>query len=155
LSWNQLRSPTGRGGEELRTNHRDVRQPINRVGPGTLTVDSYPTSESPFDSGGDVIAQFIRSLQCSFDPDNLDLASSDLSGRFAVTSRSRQAALVAGEHAPKNRDRTLLRLSMRTAKADHFSANLGLSESQKRKCSYRYARNPTPVSLSVLPYDDG
>jgi hypothetical protein len=32
-------------------------------------VDSYPTSVSPFDSGGHMIAQFIRSLQCSFDPD--------------------------------------------------------------------------------------
>jgi hypothetical protein len=40
------------------------------------------------------------------------------SGRFAVTSRSHQAALVADQHAPKNGNSTLLRLRMRTAKAD-------------------------------------
>jgi hypothetical protein len=33
------------------------------------------------------------------DPDNFHLASRDLSGRFAVISRSHQAALVAGQHA--------------------------------------------------------
>ena len=59
-------------------------------------LDSHPTSESPFDSSGHVIAQFLRSLQRSLDPDNLHLAGGDLSGRFAVTSRSHQAALVAG-----------------------------------------------------------
>src|SRR6266567_5903596 len=75
-------------------------------------------SESPFDSSGHVIAQFLRSLQCSLDPDNFYLAGRDLSGRFAVTSRSHQAALMAGKHASKDRHRTLLRLSMRTAEAD-------------------------------------
>src|SRR5260370_17132077 len=83
-----------------------------------LTVDSYPTSGRPFYSGGDVIAQFLRSLQRPLDPDNFHLAGRNLSGRFAVTSRSRQAALVAGEHAPKDRHRTFLRLRIRTAKAD-------------------------------------
>jgi hypothetical protein len=57
-------------------------------------------------------------MQCRLDPDNLYLAGRDLSGRFAVASRSHQAALVAGEHAPKNRHRTFLRLRMRAAKAD-------------------------------------
>jgi len=79
--------------EERRTNHRDVRC---RVGLLTLTVDSYPTSEDAFDSSSHVIAQFLRSLQRSLDPDNLHLARCDLSGRFAVTSRSHQTALVAG-----------------------------------------------------------
>jgi Phage integrase family len=60
-----------------------------------------PTSESPFDSSGDVIVQFLRSLQCSLDPDNLHLAGRDLSSRFAVTSRSDQAALVAGNLADR------------------------------------------------------
>ncbi len=83
-----------------------------------LTVDSYPTSGRPFYSGGDVIAQFLRSLQRPLDPDNFYLAGRNLSGRFAVTSGSRQAALVAGQHAPKDRHRTFLRLRMRTAKAD-------------------------------------
>jgi hypothetical protein len=69
---------------------------VNRVSPLTLTVDSYPTSEGLFDSSGHVIAQFLRSLQCSLDPDNFHLAGRDLSGRFAVTSRSHEAALVAG-----------------------------------------------------------
>jgi hypothetical protein len=75
-----------------------------------LTVDSYPTSGGLFYSGGDVIAQFLRSLQRPLDPDNFHLAGRNLSGRFAVTSRGRQAALVAGEHAPKDRHRTFLRL---------------------------------------------
>jgi hypothetical protein len=101
--------------EEFRTNHRNVGQPHR---PLMLTVDSYPTSGRPFYSGGDVIAQFLRSLQRPLDPDNFHLAGRNLSGRFAVTSRSRQAALVAGEHAPKDRHRTFLRLRMRTAKAD-------------------------------------
>jgi hypothetical protein len=35
-----------------------------------------------------------------------------------VTLRSRQAALVAGQHAPKDRYRTFLRLRVRTAEAD-------------------------------------
>ena len=83
-----------------------------------LTVDSYPTSGHPFYSGGDVIAQFLRSLQRPLDPDNFHLASRNLSGRFAVTSRSHQAPLVAGEHAPKNGNSALLRLRMRTAEAD-------------------------------------
>ena len=93
-----------------------------------LTVDSYPTSGRPFYSGGDVIAQFLRSLQRPLDPDNFHLAGRNLSGRFAVTSRSRQAALVAGEHAPKDRHRTFLRLRMRTAKQFQpgLSANLTL-----------------------------
>jgi hypothetical protein len=83
-----------------------------------LTVDRYPTSGRPFYSGGDVIAQFLRSLQRPLDPDNLYLAGRDLSGWFAVTSRSHQAALVAGQHAPKDRYRTFLRLRMRRAEAD-------------------------------------
>jgi hypothetical protein len=89
--------------EELRTNHRDVRQPCRSS--DRSQVDSYPTSEAPFDSSGHVIAQLLRPLQRSLDPDNLYLAGRDLSGRFAVTSRSHQAALVAGQHAPKDRHR--------------------------------------------------
>ena len=54
------------------------------------------TSESPFDRGCHVITQFFRSTQGSLDPYNLHLAGRDLSGRFAVTSCSHQAALVAG-----------------------------------------------------------
>ena len=109
-----LRPVAGVMGKRART----IATFVNRVGPPTLTVDSYPTSESPFDSGGHVIAQFLRSLQRSLDPDNFHLAGRDLSGRFAVTSRSHQAALVAGKHASKDRHRTLLRLRMRTAEAD-------------------------------------
>jgi hypothetical protein len=97
---------------------RTIATFVSRVGPLRLTVDSYPTSESPFDSSGHVIVQFLRSVQRSFDPDNFYLAGRDLSGRFAVTSRSHQAALVTGQHAPKDRHRTFLRLRMRTAKAD-------------------------------------
>jgi hypothetical protein len=41
--------------EELRTNHRNVGQPCRS---SDAQVDSYPTSESPFDSSGHVIAQF-------------------------------------------------------------------------------------------------
>ena len=41
---------------------------------------------------GHIIAQFFCSLQCSFDPDNLDLSGGNLSGRFAATSRGQQAA---------------------------------------------------------------
>src|ERR1700746_1914959 len=76
------------------------------------------TSENPFDSSGHVIAQFLRPLQCPFDPDNLNLAGCDLSGGFAVSVRSQEAALVAGQHAPQDRHRTFLRLGMRTTKAD-------------------------------------
>ena len=101
--------------EEFR---RTIATLVNRVGPLTLTVDSYPTSESPFDSSSHVIAQFFRSLQRSLDPDNLHLAGRDLSGGFAVTLRGRQAALLAGQHPPKDRYRTFLRLGMRTAEAD-------------------------------------
>jgi hypothetical protein len=104
--------------EELRTNHSDVRQPVNRLGPPTPTVDSYPTSEGAFGSSGDVIAQFLRSQQGSLDPDNLHLAGGDLSGRFAVNGRSRQAAPVTCQHASKDRHGTFLRLRMRTAEAD-------------------------------------
>jgi hypothetical protein len=89
---------------------------VNRV--GSSDAHSRQLSESPFDSSGHVIAQFLRSLQGSLDPDNFYLAGRDLSGRFAVTSRSHQAALVTGQHAPKDRHRTFLRLRMRTAKAD-------------------------------------
>jgi hypothetical protein len=67
----------------------------------TLTVDTSPAAESPLDSSGHVIAQFLRSLQRSLDPDDLHFASRDLSGRFVVASRSRQAALMAGRHSPK------------------------------------------------------
>jgi hypothetical protein len=65
-------------------------------------LDSYPTSESPFDSSGYVIAQFFRSLQRFLNPDNFHLASRDLSGRFAVISCS-QAALVAGKNISLHR----------------------------------------------------
>jgi hypothetical protein len=58
--------------EEFRTNHRNVGQPHR---PLMLTVDSYPTSGRPFYSGGDVIAQFLRSLQRPLDPDNFHLAA--------------------------------------------------------------------------------
>ena len=75
-------------------------------------------SETLLDGSGHVIAQFLRSLQRSLDPDNLHLARRDLSRRFAVTSRSHQAALVAGQHASKDRHGTFLRLRMRTAEAD-------------------------------------
>jgi len=75
-------------------------------------------SKNSLDSSGYVIAQFLRSLQRSLDPDNFHLAGRDLSGRFTVTSRSHQAALVAGQHAPKNRSSTFLWLRMRTAEAD-------------------------------------
>ena len=74
---------------------RTVTTFVNRVDPLTLTVDSHPTSENPFDSSGHVIAQFFRSLQRSLDPDNLHLTSRDLPGRFAVTSRCYKATLVA------------------------------------------------------------
>ena len=59
-----------------------------------------------------------RSLQRSFNLDNLHLAGRDLSSRFVVASRGHQAALVAGQHAPKDRHRTFLGLRMRTAEAD-------------------------------------
>src|ERR1700722_12630126 len=91
---------------------------VNRAGPLTLTVANYPTSENPFDSSGHVIAQFLRSLQRSLDPDNLHPAGRDLSSRFGVISRRHQAALVADEHSPKNGNGTLHRLRMRTAEAD-------------------------------------
>src|SRR5208282_822801 len=76
------------------------------------------TSQSPLNSGGNIIAQFLRSLQCSLDPDNLHLAGGDLSSRFAVTSCSRQAAPVTCQHASKDWHGTFLRLRMRTAEAD-------------------------------------
>src|ERR1700676_4590308 len=60
----------------------------------------------------------LESSKRSLDPDNFHLARCDLSGRFAVASRSHQAALVACQHAPKDRHRTFLRLRMRTAEAD-------------------------------------
>jgi hypothetical protein len=101
--------------EELRTNFRDVRQPCRSSDPH---ADSYPTSESPFDSGGHVIARVLSSLQRSLDPDDFHLARRNLPSRFAVTSRSHQAALMAGQHSPKGRHRTFLRLRMRTAEAD-------------------------------------
>jgi hypothetical protein len=42
---------------------RTIAKLVNSVGPLTLTVDSYPTSESPFDSSGRGLAQFLRSPQ--------------------------------------------------------------------------------------------
>ena len=87
---------------------------------GSDSIDDLAQThlENPFDSSGHVIAQFLRPLQCPFDPDNLNLAGCDLSGGFAVTLRSRQAALVAGQHVSKNGSSTFLRLGMRTAQAD-------------------------------------
>jgi hypothetical protein len=79
----------------LRISARTIATIVNGVGSVALTADSHPTSKSPFDSIGHVIAQFLCSLQRSLDPDNLHLASRDLSGRFAMTARSHQAALVA------------------------------------------------------------
>lgn len=102
---------------ELLTNHRDSRQPVNRVDLLMLTVDGYLASQSPFDCCGHVVAQLLRSLQRPFNPDNLHLAGRDLSSRFVVASRGHQAALVAGQHAPKDRYRTLFRLRVCTAKA--------------------------------------
>jgi len=72
----------------------------------------------PIDNGGHVVAQFLRSLQRSLDPDNLHLARRDLPRRFPVTARSHQAALMASQHSPKERHCTFLRLRMRAAKAD-------------------------------------
>ena len=46
------------------------------VGSLTFTVDRYPTSESPFDSSGDVIAQILRSLQRSFSDADRDESAS-------------------------------------------------------------------------------
>jgi hypothetical protein len=83
-----------------------------------LRVDRCPASERSFDSSSHIIAQSLRSLQCFLNPNNFHLAGRDLSGGFAVTSRSHQAALVTGQHASKDRHRTLLWLRMRTAKAD-------------------------------------
>jgi hypothetical protein len=74
--------------EEFCTNHRNVGPLVNHIGPLMFTVDSDSTSGRPFYSRGDVIAQFLRSLQRSFNPDNLHLAGRDLSGRFSMTSRS-------------------------------------------------------------------
>jgi hypothetical protein len=59
-------------------------------GLGLTSPDNYSTSPSPFDGSRHIIAQFLGSLQRSLDPDNLHLAGGDLSGRFAVTSRSHQ-----------------------------------------------------------------
>jgi hypothetical protein len=61
--------------EELRTNHRDVRQPCRSSDAHSRQLSDL---ESPFDNGGYVIAQFTRSLQCSFDPDNFHLAGRDV-----------------------------------------------------------------------------
>lgn len=80
--------------------------------------ENYPSSETLFDSSGYVITQFLRSRQSSLDPDNLHLSGRDLSGRFTVTSRSYQTAFVTGQHTPKDRHCTFLRLRMRTAKAN-------------------------------------
>jgi hypothetical protein len=59
--WNNGRTSPGRG-YEMYEAARTIATSVNRVGP-LLTVDSYPTSKSPFDSNGHVIAQFLRSLQ--------------------------------------------------------------------------------------------
>jgi hypothetical protein len=102
----------------LRSLARTILTFVNRVGPLTPTSRQLSAFRKPIDSGGHVVAQFLRSLQRSFNPDNLHLAGRDLPGRFAVASRSQQAALVAGKHTPKERHRTFLRLRMRTAEAD-------------------------------------
>lgn len=113
----------------------------------------YPTSESPFDSNGDVITQFLHSLHCSLDPHNLHFAGRDLSGRFAVTSRSHQAAFVAGQHAPKDWHGTFLRLRMRTAQADQslrtmLSSSLlsGCSPPRSSPHSYTLGGHPKPAN---------
>ena len=100
---------------------------------------SRQLSERPLYRNGHVVAQFRRSLQCSLDPDNLHLAGRDLPGRFAVTSRSQQAALVAGKHTPKDRHRTFLRLRMRTAEADQ-SLQAMLSGGQSAEVSSHIAQ---------------
>ena len=69
----------------MRNCARTIAMFVNRVGSLTLTLDSYPTSECPFDSSGHVIAQFLRSLQRSLDPDNLHLASRN--GDYQLTAR--------------------------------------------------------------------
>jgi hypothetical protein len=51
-----------------------------------VPVDSYTTSEMPFDGRGHIIVQFLRSLQCSLDPDNPHFARRDLSGMFVMIS---------------------------------------------------------------------
>jgi hypothetical protein len=95
---------------------RTIGMFVNRVRPLKLTVDICPASKSPLDSSGNIIAQFLCLVQRSPDPDNLHLAGRYLSGRFVVISRSHQTktALVAGQHAPKDRRGALLRLSLRT-----------------------------------------
>jgi hypothetical protein len=116
----------------LRSFARTIATFVNRVGFLTLTVDSYPTSESPFDSSGHVITQFLRSLQRSLDPDNFHLAGRDLSGRFAVISRSHQAALVAGQHAPEDRNRTFKRTII--------SSSVGMSKSESELTIFSLSR---------------
>ena len=102
----------------LRGSERTMATPVNRAERLELIVDRYSTLESPVDSSAHVIAQFLRSLQRSLDPNNLHLAGRDLSSRFAVTSRSHQAALMAGQHSTKNRNSTFLWLRLRTAKTN-------------------------------------
>jgi hypothetical protein len=59
---------------------RTIATLVKHIGPLKLTVDSYPTSGRPLYRGGDVIAQFLRSLQRPLDPDNFHLAGRNLSG---------------------------------------------------------------------------
>jgi len=96
-------------------------------------LDSYPTSESPFDSSGYVIAQFFRSLQRFLNPDNFHLASRDLSARFAVISCSHQAALVAGKNISLHRLRVAKHISRWSLEfaSSNVNEEKGLSKSQQ------------------------
>jgi hypothetical protein len=72
-----------------------------------------------------------------------------------VTSRSRQAALVAGEHAPNDWHRTFLRLRMRPAKADQsLRTRLSKWARRTRACPCRAGCNSTSaVAPSLLGKD--
>jgi hypothetical protein len=96
-------------GRGLTSFARTIATFVNSVDSLMLAAHSCPTSESPFDSSAYVIAQFLRSLQCSLDPHNLQFARRHLSSRFTVTSCCGQTALVTGEHASKDRHCTFLR----------------------------------------------
>src|SRR5262249_38996308 len=65
-----------------------------------------------------IIAQLYRPLQRSLDPNELHLTGRDLASRLIVIPCGSQAALVAAQHATKNRDSTLFRLSVGTTETD-------------------------------------
>jgi hypothetical protein len=110
---------------------------VNRAGPLTWTGESYPTSESPFDSRSHVIAQFLCSLQRSLNPHNLYLAGRDLSGNFALTSHSHQAALVAGGRSPGGPHR-IRRLGVR------LSATVGFIGQRRLVFVQRFVQPSSP-----------